>query len=240
MKGHVYHRGNTWSYLFNIDPDPLTGKRQQANGSGFKTERAAWTACRAAMKEYEEDSRVEPSKRRVEEALAEWLTRIKHSIKPSMWQHWRDYADYYVIPHIGKRKLQDIDGAVLDALYAKLLAEGRRKTDNNSRMYEHWLANKDAKPADLVKACGVTIHAARSALTRYRAGRIPQAHAHGVAPKTVVNAHRCCTGPGRTSRPGNGSTATQPRKLTRRPPPPQGPEGVERCPAAYLPGRRPP
>jgi integrase len=95
-----------------------------------------------------------------------------------------------VIPHIGKRKLQDIDGAVLDALYAKLLAEGRRKADNNSRMYEHWLAHKDAGPADLVKACGVTIHAARSALTRYRAGRVPQAHAHGLAPKTVVNAHR--------------------------------------------------
>jgi hypothetical protein len=23
----------------------------------------------------------------LEEALTEWLTRIKHSIKPSMWQH---------------------------------------------------------------------------------------------------------------------------------------------------------
>jgi hypothetical protein len=33
-------------------------------------------------------SRVEPSKRKVEEALTEWLARIKHSIKLSMWQHW--------------------------------------------------------------------------------------------------------------------------------------------------------
>jgi Arm DNA-binding domain len=38
MKGHVYKRGKNWSYLFDIEPDPLTGKRQQANGSGFKTE----------------------------------------------------------------------------------------------------------------------------------------------------------------------------------------------------------
>jgi integrase len=190
MKGHVYRRGGAWSYLFDIDPDPLTGKRRQANGSGFKTERAAWTACRTAIKDYEESSRVEPSKRKVGDALDEWLTRIRHAVKPSMWQHWRDYADYYVIPHIGQRKAQDIDGAVLDALYAKLLADGRRKTDNNSRMYAHWQASKDAKPADLIKACGVTIHAARAALTRYWAGRTPQARTHGLAPKTVVNAHR--------------------------------------------------
>ena len=29
MKGHVYKRGKNWSYLFDIDPDPLTGKRRQ-------------------------------------------------------------------------------------------------------------------------------------------------------------------------------------------------------------------
>lgn len=44
-----------------------------------------------------------------------------------MWQNWLNNADFYVIPHIGKRKAQDIDGAVLDALYGKLLAEGRVK-----------------------------------------------------------------------------------------------------------------
>jgi integrase len=52
MKGHVYKRGKRWSYLFDIEPDPLTGKRRQANGSGYKTEREAWKACRAAMADY--------------------------------------------------------------------------------------------------------------------------------------------------------------------------------------------
>ena len=44
MKGHVYKRGKRWSYLFNIEPDPLTGQRRQANGSGYRTEREAWKA----------------------------------------------------------------------------------------------------------------------------------------------------------------------------------------------------
>ena len=60
-------------------------------------------------------------------ALEEWLTRIEHSIKPSMAQNWRNYAAYYVIPYIGQRDVQEIDGTVCDALYAKLLAEGRVK-----------------------------------------------------------------------------------------------------------------
>lgn len=190
MKGHVYKRGNKWAYLFDIDPDPLTGKRQQANGSGFDTEREAWKMCRAAMKEYEEGRRVTPSKRKVEEALNTWLERIRHSIKPSMWQNWRDYADYYVIPHIGQRAVQDIDGAVLDALYAKLLADGRRRGSGNLRMYERWRKEPGVKARVLADACGVTIHAARAALRRYSAGRTPQFQSPGLEPKTVVNAHR--------------------------------------------------
>ena len=92
MKGHVYRRGKNWSYLFNIDPDPLTGKRRQSNGSGYRTEREAWKACRDAMAEYEKGRAVSSSRRKVAEALDEWLTRIEHSIKPSMTQNWRNYA----------------------------------------------------------------------------------------------------------------------------------------------------
>jgi integrase len=127
MKGHVYRRGKSWSYLFDIEPDPLTGRRRQANGSGFKTEREAWKACRAAMADHEKGRVVRSSRRKVADALEEWLARIRHSIKPSMVQNWRNYAAYYVIPYIGQRDVQDIDGAVCDALYAKLLAEGRVK-----------------------------------------------------------------------------------------------------------------
>ncbi len=133
MKGHVYKRGKRWSYLFDLDPDPLTGKRRQANGSGYKTEREAWKACRVAMADYDKGRTVTSSHRQVADALEEWLTRIEHSIKPSMVQNWRNYAAYYVIPYIGHRDVQEIDGAVCDALYAKLLVEGRVKGKPNNR-----------------------------------------------------------------------------------------------------------
>ena len=127
MKGHVYKRGKNWSYLFDIEPDPLSGTHRQMNGSGFKTEREAWKACRDALAEYERGHLMSKSKRKVAEALDDWLARIEHSIKLSMAQNWRNYAAYYVVPYIGQRDVQEISGEVCDALYQKLLAEGRVK-----------------------------------------------------------------------------------------------------------------
>lgn len=100
MKGHVYRRGNTWSYLFDVEPDPLTGRRRRVNGSGFTTEREASKARRTAMADYEKGRVVRSSRRTVASAMPEWLDRIEHSIKSSMVQNWRNYAAYYVIPYI--------------------------------------------------------------------------------------------------------------------------------------------
>jgi integrase len=137
MKGHVSKRGKTWAYWFDIDPDPLTGKRRQQTKSGFHSERGAWKACRAAMADYEKGLVVSSSRRKVADALEEWLRRIEHSVKPSMIQNWRNYAAYYVIPYIGQREVREIDGAVCDALYAKLLAEGRVKAKPAKRPGTH-------------------------------------------------------------------------------------------------------
>jgi integrase len=133
MKGHVSRRGKTWAFWFDIDPDPLTGKRRQQTHSGFKSEKEAWKECRTAIADYERGHPVTTSRRNVAVALDEWLTRIEHSIKPSMAQNWRNYAAYYVIPYIGQRGVQEIDGTVCDALYAKLLAEGRVKARPKQR-----------------------------------------------------------------------------------------------------------
>ena len=133
MKGHVSKRGKTWAYWFDIDSDPLTGKRRQQTHSGFKSEKEAWRECRTAIAAYERGRPVAASRRKVAAAFEEWLTRIEHSIKPSMTQNWRNYAAYYVIPYIGQRDVQEIDGTVCDALYAKLLAEGRVKARPKER-----------------------------------------------------------------------------------------------------------
>ena len=124
------------------------------NGSGYKTEREAWKACRDAMAEHEKGRLVSSSRRKVGEALDEWLTRIEHSIKPSMAQNWRNYA-YYVVPYLGSRDVREIDGAVCDALYAKLLADGRVKA-RPKKQGEHarrsHAAARQGRPGNAVSA----------------------------------------------------------------------------------------
>ena len=213
MKGHVYKRGKRWSYLFNIEPDPLTGQRRQANGSGYRTEREAWKACRTAMAEYETGRVVRSSRRKVGDALEEWLTRIEHSIKPSMVQNWRNYAAYYVVPYIGQRDVQDINGAVCDALYAKLLAEGRVKAKPKKRPSTHAVHARRLAPDGRALPCRPysydTVRCFRThaeddpAIGRpieakklgRRAAEIATDAAQrklspGLEPKTVVNTHR--------------------------------------------------
>lgn len=80
--------------------------------------------------------------------------------------------------------------------YRRLLTSGRSKPDNNAKMYAYWEARKHHRnglgpgPAEMAKACGTSIYAARAAGTRFRRGRVPQPKSAGLAPKTVKNAHR--------------------------------------------------
>jgi integrase len=213
MKGHVSRRGKTWAYWFDIDPDPLTGKRRQQTRSGFKSEKEAWRECRTAIADYERGRPVTASRRKVAAAFDEWLNRIEHSIKPSMAQNWRNYAAYYVIPYIGHRDVQEIDGTVCDALYAKLLAEGRVKARSKKRptarvvhrrrlgpsgqalpcrpySYDtvrcfHTHAEDDPAIGQPIAAKQLGQRAAEEAAESARRRLSP-----GLEPKTVVNTHR--------------------------------------------------
>jgi integrase len=192
----VYKRGETWSYRLDLGADPLTGDRQRENKGGFDSEDAAWKAALESQSRLEQGRHVKPSQRKVAEFLDEWLTVMKDSVKPSTYQNYVDYTGAYVKLAIGNRRLQDITVPVLNMLYRRLLASGRSKPDNNTKMYAYWRAlqhqrnGRGPKPTDMAKACGTTIYAAQAAATRFRRGRIPQPKSAGLAPKTVKNIHR--------------------------------------------------
>ena len=144
-------------------------------------------------------------------ALEEWLSRIEHSIKPSMARNWRNYSAYYVNPYIGNRDVWDISGEVCDALYQKLLAEGRVKAKPKARPAAQPVHSRRLAADGRVLPCRPY---------RYDSARCYRLHAEddpavgqpirlrklgskaasgedsrkplppGLEPKTVVNAHR--------------------------------------------------
>jgi integrase len=148
----------------------------------------------AARTEHDRGQRILPARRTFDEFITEWLSSVKHAIKPSTYTNYVDYAGAYVRPYIGKRKLQEVDVPMLNASYKRLLEPGRCRQDTNTVMYEYWSARRasgvDPKPNEIAGKCNVTIYAARHAVLRYRRGRIPETQSPGLAPKTVKNVHR--------------------------------------------------
>ena len=194
MKGAVYQRGSKWYYKFRVPQrDPATGGYPWISKGGYDTEREAWKACREAMREADRGRVVKPSTRTVAQFLTEWLTAVEPTLDATTWRSWSDYARAYVVPHIGAERLQRLDEPALLQLYAKLLAEGRVKRDNDIVMYEYWSSRtakgKEPTPRQVSEACGTTIHAARGAVRRYRSGIVPKPISPGLAPKTVRNVH---------------------------------------------------
>jgi integrase len=128
VKGHVYRRGKSFTYLFDGPPDALTGARRQVSKGGFASEREAWRACREAMAAAEQGRLVRPSSRRLGDFLMqEWLPTVKGVLKPSTFASYEDYARSYVVPVIGQVKVQELTAVRLTAFYDHLLTDGRAK-----------------------------------------------------------------------------------------------------------------
>jgi integrase len=180
--------------LHRLLPDAVTQHPQQRHAfRGGKSQVEPVHACREAMREADRGRVVKPSTRTVAQFLTEWLTAVEPALDATTWRSWSDYGRAYVIPHIGAERLQRLDEPALLRLYAKLLAEGRVKRDTDTAMYEYW-STRTAKgaeptPRQVSAACNTTIHAARTAVRRYRSGIVPKPVSPGLAPKTVRNVH---------------------------------------------------
>ena len=141
-----------------------------------------------------------------------------------MAQNWRNYIAYYVVPYIGQRSAQEVDGAVCDALYAKLLAEGRIKARPNKKPAKQPVHIRRVAPNGQVLECrpyrydnlrcyrrhdsddpllGQPIQA-RKRSRRAAEADIPGNLLLAWNPRRSSTRTACCTGPGRTSLRGAG------------------------------------
>jgi integrase len=134
MRGAVYKRGSTWTWHFDVDPDPLTGRRRQRTKGGYKTKKAAEQALAEAIGQWRTGRLPQRSTHTLSHFLQEeWLPAVKPRLRPSTWANYRTYTAAYVVPILGQIKLQALTPVQLNHLYAHLLERGRRKTINGGR-----------------------------------------------------------------------------------------------------------
>jgi len=125
MRGHTRRRGTKWVAVIDIGHDE-GGRRHQRWYSGFKTKRAATEKLTELLASLQSGAYVEPSKRTLAAFLREWVESIRASVRPSTWAAYRMLAEVHVVPALGMVPLQHLTAAQLNALYADLLAKGRR------------------------------------------------------------------------------------------------------------------
>ena len=88
MRGAVYKRGSTWTWHFDIDPDPLTGRRRQRTKGGYKTKKAAEQALAEAIGQWRPVGSPSAPPTLSHFLQEEWLPAVKPRLAPLTWANF--------------------------------------------------------------------------------------------------------------------------------------------------------
>ncbi|MDQ2755535.1 MAG: tyrosine-type recombinase/integrase [Actinomycetota bacterium] len=122
LKDGVIRRGKSWSYVIRVT-DASGASRPRWVG-GFPSEDAAKAARDAARVAARRGEFVDRSAITVEAYLSQWLSGHSLEVKPKTLEDYRSLIARYVVPRIGRVKLQAVRPSTLTGLYQTLLAEG--------------------------------------------------------------------------------------------------------------------
>jgi integrase len=127
MRGSVRKRGAGWEYMYR-EVDPNTGKATRLRSkAGFATRREAEAALQTVLASMSAGSYVSPTGLTLRVFLEErWLPSIAATIRPSTHYSYARNLRIHVLPTLGDVALQRLEPSMLNALYAELLASGRK------------------------------------------------------------------------------------------------------------------
>jgi integrase len=125
LRDGVIKRGGSWSYVIRV-PDPATGVSRPRWVGGFDTEEAAKAARDEARVRARNGQYVNRSTSTVADYLAEWLETHAATVKPKTLAGYRHDIDHYIVPRIGRMRLQALRPAIISKLYRDLAEHGGR------------------------------------------------------------------------------------------------------------------
>jgi integrase len=166
MQGHIHKRVHTtkagkttvrWYVVVEIGRDSNGRRRQKWHGS-YRTRREAEQARAEIVGELHRGMYVAPTNVTLAGWVIDtWLDLVRAQLKASTWDSYRRNLDLHVLPAIGHLPLRDITSQVLNKLYARLLADGKRNAPGGlsakTVRYVHTTLHKvlaDAVDADLI------------------------------------------------------------------------------------------
>ena len=117
----------TWYFVVDL-PSP-GGDRQQLRRRGFSTKKMAAESLSNVLSDQSRGTYVRPTFVTVSEFLLnEWLPAKRSTIRPSTAAAYEQSIRNYIVPNLGAARLTDVDGSMINGLYAGLLTDGRTET----------------------------------------------------------------------------------------------------------------
>jgi len=152
MRGSIVRRGRSYALVLDLDRDPSTGRRRQKWHSGYRTKREAAAALAELVTSVNRGVYVPTSRQTVAEYVDEWLAAIAPTVRPSTHYSYTRNLRLHLLPYLGTTPLTAVDAGALNALYARLLVEGRRNQAGGglsarSVSYVHSIAHRAFKDA---------------------------------------------------------------------------------------------
>ena len=123
LRDGVIKRGGSWSYVIRVR-DPATGVSKPRWVGGFETEEDAKAARDEARVRARRGGYVNRSPSTVAAYLAEWLEAHASTVKPKTLAGYRHDIEHYIVPRIGRMRLQALRPAVISKLYRDLSEHG--------------------------------------------------------------------------------------------------------------------
>lgn len=125
LRDGVIKRGGSWSYVIRVH-DAATGMTKPKWVGGFESEEDAKAARDEARVRARRGEFVNRSTSTVADYLAEWLEAHASTVKPKTLAGYRHDIDHYIVPRIGRMRLQALRPAVISKLYRELAEHGGR------------------------------------------------------------------------------------------------------------------
>ena len=122
LRDGVIRRGETWSYVIRVTDASGVSKPRWVGG--FATEDEAKAARDEARVSARRGQLVHRNQLTVEAYLRSWLEGHALEIKPKTHEDYRSLIERYVVPRIGRMRVQSVKPATLSTFYATLRREG--------------------------------------------------------------------------------------------------------------------
>jgi integrase len=148
MKGHIYKRAkDSWTIVYDLPADTLTGKRRQKTQTFKGTKRNTERVLREILISLEQGYYIKPNKITLDQWLRQWLKDyVSMNTTDRTLESYSSIVGKHLIPTLGRIALADLQPQHIQSYYSEKISKGR--TDGKgglsarSVVYHHRILSK--------------------------------------------------------------------------------------------------